>query len=89
MLGVVGRLMWMVRMLPRYTSRTKSLGKKTLAVRDAVQNAVEPDTLLFESLPKALGMGPLGRSISERRIEQVCRRPCASGSRAPDSVRLG
>ena len=70
MLGVVGRLVWAVRMLPRYTSRTKSLSKRTLAVRDAVQNATEPDTLLFESLPKALGMGPLGRSIPERMVDK-------------------
>ena len=70
MLGVVGRLMWMVRMLPAYTSRTKSLSKRTLAVRDAIQNAVEPDALLFESLPKALGMGPLGRSIDKRRMDK-------------------
>lgn len=70
MLGVVGRLVWMVRMLPTYTGRTRSINKKALAVRDAVQNAVEPDTLLFESLPKALGMRPLGRSIDKRRIDK-------------------
>lgn len=70
MLGIVGRLVWIVRMLPTYTRRTKSLSKRALAVRDAAQNAVEPDTLLFESLPKALGMGPLGLGISEQRIDK-------------------
>lgn len=70
MLGIVGRLVWTVRMLPAYTSRTKNLDKRTLAVRNAVQNAIEPDTLLFESLPKALGMGPLGRRLGERRISR-------------------
>lgn len=66
MVGVVGRLVWTVRMLPVYTGRSKNLSKTALAVRNAIQGAVEPDTLLFESLPRALGMGPLGRSIDMR-----------------------
>ena len=70
MLGMVGRLVWVVRMLPTYTSRTKNLDKKTLAVRDAVQNAIEPDTLLFELLPTALGMGPLGHNLSKWRTDK-------------------
>ena len=56
-LGIVGHVVWVVRMLPIYTRRTKSLEGKTLAVRNAIQDAVEPDTLLFESLPDALGIG--------------------------------
>ena len=70
MVGVVGRLVWAVRSLPVYTSRTKNLGERTLAVRNAIQAAVEPDTLLFESLPEALGMDPLGRVIDGRRADE-------------------
>lgn len=61
MLGVVGHLVRVVRALPTYTRRTKSLSGGALAVRDAVQNAIEPDVLLFGSLPEALGMDTSGR----------------------------
>lgn len=69
MLGIVGYLVRVVLALPAYTQKTKNLSKKTLAVRDAVQKAVEPDTLLFESLPKALGTGTFGRSMDEQQID--------------------
>ncbi len=42
--------------LPDYSRNTTSLGKKTLAVRDALLNAREPSTLLFEQLPTACGL---------------------------------
>lgn len=66
MLGIVGRLVGVVRALPAYTRRTKNLSRRALAVRDAIQRAVEPDTLLFESLPKALGTGHTSGSMNER-----------------------
>ena len=69
MLGIVGYVVNVVRALPAYSRRTKTLDKKTLAVRSAVQNAMEPDTLLFESIPKAMEMMPLGGSISDARIQ--------------------
>ena len=60
MLGIVGYLVSVVRALPNYTRKTKNISGKALAVRDAVQRAVEPDTLLFESLPEALDIDILG-----------------------------
>lgn len=42
--------------LPDYSRNTTSLGKQTLAVREALMNASEPATLLFEDLPTACGM---------------------------------
>ena len=68
MLGIVGRLVGVVRALPAYTGRTKNISRPALAVRNAVQNAIEPDVLLFESLPDALGAGPLGRDATKWRI---------------------
>ena len=67
MLDIVSHLVGVVRMLPAYTRRTKRLGKETLAVRDTIQDAIEPDTLLFESIPRALGMRPLDGNISNGR----------------------
>lgn len=45
--------------LPDYSQNTTVLGKKTLAVRDALLNATEPATLLFEDLPAACGLSPI------------------------------
>lgn len=42
--------------LPDYSRNTTSLSKKTLAVRDALLDAREPSTLLFEQLPAACGL---------------------------------
>ena len=68
MLGIVGRLVGVVRALPAYTRKTKNLNRRVLAVRNAIQSAVEPDTLLFESLPEALGVSPPGRSMDKRAV---------------------
>ena len=64
-LGIVGHVVGMVRMLPVYTARTRKLDKRTLAVRNAIQSAVEPDTLLLESIPAALGLGRFGKTIQD------------------------
>ena len=69
MLGIVGHVVSVVRNLPTYSRRTKTLDKKTLAVRSAVQNAMEPDTLLFESIPHALGLKPFGSNIPDSEIK--------------------
>ena len=70
MLDIVGYVVSVIRALPTYSRRTKTLDKKTLAVRSAVQNAMEPDTLLFESIPQALGMKPFGSKIPNSEIKK-------------------
>ena len=55
-LSVVGNLVGRARRLDSFTQRTRSLSPETAAVRDALLAAVEPDELLFASLPEALGL---------------------------------
>ncbi len=74
MLGIVRHLVSVVRTLPAYTSKTKNLSEWTLAVRDVVQSAVEPDTLLFESLPDALGVRMSSRIMNEQSIDEFAGR---------------
>ena len=69
MLGIVGYVVSVVRALPAYSMHTKTLDKKTLAVRSAVQNAMEPDTLFFESVPQALELKPFGSKIPDSKIK--------------------
>ena len=58
-LSVVGLLVYQVRNLDGYTRRTRTLSAATRKVRDAIGMAVEPDELLFNTLPNALGFRPV------------------------------
>ena len=58
-LSVVGLLVSRVRNLDGYTRQTRNLTSATRKVRDAVVTAVEPDELLFDTLPSALGFRPV------------------------------
>jgi hypothetical protein len=58
-LTAVGPLISRVRSLPESTRKTRRLGEVTLNVRAALLNATEPDRLLFEALPQALGFPPV------------------------------
>ena len=63
LLDVVSHIVGAYSSLTPHVKRTRMLSKGALAVRLAVETAVEPDTLLLESLPRALGCRPLsGRS---------------------------
>ena len=58
-----------MRRLEHWTRRTSHLSADALAVRDALNVATEPDVLLFELLPVALGHAPIapgGRSAKKR-----------------------
>jgi len=56
LIDVVRPLCHFAATLPDYTRNTTVLSKKALAVRDALLNATEPATLLFEDLPAACGL---------------------------------
>jgi len=60
MLMVVKPLYQFIKKLPPYTLQTKNLSEKGLAVREALQKAIEPDELLFHALPVACGLSPIG-----------------------------
>ena len=55
-LAIVSHLVSQVKHLDNYTRRTNSLTPSTLKARDALVAAVEPDELLFATLPKAIGL---------------------------------
>lgn len=59
LIDVVKPLCQFAATLPDYSRNTTTLGKQTLAVRDALLNATEPATLLFEDLPTACGLPPV------------------------------
>ena len=62
-LAIVGYLIARVNRLENYTRRTHNLGAPTRAARDVLLSAVEPDDLLFATLPQALGFSPIDADI--------------------------
>jgi len=72
-LAVVSHLVKTIVDVPPYTQRTTHLEKGTLAVRKHLLDATEPDELLFNAIPTALGFEPVpGRgSYPQDRIEQL------------------
>jgi hypothetical protein len=66
MLGVVKPLVRFVRKLNDFTRQTKTFAPVTIAVREAIANASEPDHLLFHDLPRACGVEPFAASKKDR-----------------------
>ena len=68
LLVIVRPIMRFVDKLPRYTMLTQELSDAAIALRKAINDAREPDALLFEQLPQALGFdafGPLTETDSK------------------------
>ena len=57
-LAVVGHLVSRLTRLDSYSLRTSNLPTRILRAREALTTAVEPDALLFASLPESLGFPP-------------------------------
>jgi vacuolar-type H+-ATPase catalytic subunit A/Vma1 len=62
LLRVVRPLLHFISSLPQYAMQTADLSPQTRAIRNAFQQATEPDILLFESLPGACGLPPFSAS---------------------------
>jgi energy-coupling factor transporter ATP-binding protein EcfA2 len=67
--------------LPPYSKQTGHLRKETREVRACLLTATEPDVLLFEQLPKALGFDAVGVSaippgFSAAKFAKALRRAC-------------
>lgn len=56
LLSAVRPILAFVRQLPPYTHLTHALSPQAIAVREAVVSAQEPHRLLFDDLPKAVGI---------------------------------
>ena len=63
LLVIVRALIGFIHKLPRYTMLTQDLSDAAIALRRAITDAREPDTLLFEQLPQALGFDAFGPSV--------------------------
>ncbi len=66
LLDVVKPLVRFIRDLNVFTRQTRTFAPITVAVRETIANASEPDQLLFKELPKACGMEPFAGSRKQR-----------------------
>ena len=73
-LQIVSRLVRTVNSLPKCVKETDTVGKDAVAVREAIGRATEPDTLLFESLPAALGLEPVRGARAGARLDEFAAR---------------
>ena len=69
-IAIVSHIVRIVSALPPYVKKTKKLNKDILAVKSTVVSAIEPDILLFDGLPKALGFKPFTYKISDSNIKK-------------------
>ncbi|MBK7836803.1 MAG: hypothetical protein IPJ49_03755 [Candidatus Obscuribacter sp.] len=65
LLGVVKPLVGFAKGLPNYTKKTKSLTAESLALREALNLAKQPDELLFNTIPEALGLQSIVPGLEE------------------------
>ncbi len=65
LLDVVKPLVVFAAKLPQFTKNTKKLDNKTITFREALLKAKDPQLLLFEEIPDALGLKQ-GKKISAR-----------------------
>ena len=56
LLTVVTPLLQFIAQLPKYTLTTQEVSTTAKNIREVIQNAIEPDELLFKQLPKALDL---------------------------------
>ena len=64
-LAVVSALVSRISRLDNYSRRTRNLGVEALSVREALMVAVEPDDLLFGTLPEALGFASVAADAAD------------------------
>lgn len=57
------------KQLPEYAKNTKRLSKKTLALREAIAYAKDPEESFFENFPKALGYNIVQLQKSQNELE--------------------
>lgn len=75
-LAIVSQLVSMVNSLPEYSRKTFALSGEAIAVRRAILAAVEPDELVFKSIPLALGENPIhvGGACKPSDITRIAKR---------------
>ena len=72
-IGIVSHLVRRLSPLPAYTRKTKNVSDGAQAVREAILGATEPDTMLFKSLPEAVGISVGGSRITAVEIRRFAR----------------
>ena len=65
LITVIKPLLQTIKNLPLYAQKTNNLSKEAIQTRKCIYEAKEPDRLIFEDIPAALGLAPLSNKIAE------------------------
>ena len=68
-LSIVRRILKMTRALPEFAWKTRALPAEVAALRVAIERARSPENFLFEEVPVALGLLPIGESENAGEVE--------------------
>ena len=63
-LTVVSHLVFKIRNLNQFALNTQNISSESIRVRKVLLSAVEPDELMFNTLPKAIGVAPVSADDS-------------------------
>lgn len=66
---IVRRILKMTRALPEFAWKTRALAPEILNLRDAIERARSPEKFLFDEVPVALGLLPLGAIEDAAEVE--------------------
>lgn len=83
--SVVSKLVSQVNMLPEYSKKTRRLEDTAVAIRTSLLSATEPDVLLFDALPRAVGADPI--KTRDRRHEREFQQIADSVAHAMSELR--
>lgn len=66
---LVKRLLKMTRSFPEFAWKTRAVPASILRLREAIESARSPEKFLFEEVPSALGLAPLGEIENQGEVE--------------------
>jgi hypothetical protein len=73
-LSIFTNFILLQRSLNSYSKRTNTISSEARALRDAVENASDPETALFEKIPNAIGFHTIANSENPSEVQEYFRR---------------
>jgi hypothetical protein len=73
-LSIFTNFILLQRSLNDYSKRTNTISLEAQALRDAIENAPDPETALFQDIPSALGFHSIANSEKTEEVQEYFRR---------------
>ena len=73
-LSIFTNFILLQRSLNSYSKRTNTISLEAQALRDAIENAPDPETALFDNIPSAIGFHTIANSENPEEVQEYFRR---------------